>query len=130
MIICNDCSFEKSQHLKFYPGSFGILKIRDFFVVNAMGCECKMFMQVRIVFVLTFDKASVKLHLLKPCGMSTPVSVCVQYKEGKINFCCCFASRYTLPKAKILSGKNVWVFLVFGLLMKSFKKDILRLFLS
>ena len=93
MIICNDCSFEKSQHLKFYPGSFGILKIRDFFVVNAMGCECKMFMQVRIVFVLTFDKASVKLHLLKPCGMSTPVcvSLCpVQGGEDQLLLLLCF----------------------------------------
>ena len=34
---------------------------------------------------------------------------------------------YTLPIAEILSGKNAWAFVVCGLLMKSFKKNILKI---
>ena len=34
---------------------------------------------------------------------------------------------YTLPTAEILNGKNAWAFLVCELLMKSFKKNILKI---
>ena len=42
----------------------------------------------------------------------------LHYKEGK---------DLTLPTAEILRGKNVRAFLVCGFLMKSFKKNILKI---
>ena len=36
-------------------------------------------------------------------------------------------SSVTLPTAEILSGKNARAFLVYGFLMKSFKKHILKI---
>ena len=49
------------------------------------------------------------------------------FQEQTIDLVHGLRTQPTLPKAEIISGKNARTFLVCGFLMKSFKKNILKI---